>query len=84
MTTTELMMENQWICTSLMARYVSQRDAQRTGLAFHSTSYENRTFVSPAKNRADHCARSEAQLLCSASRTGFMPETARLPEGDIS
>jgi len=40
-TTTELIIENQWICTSLIARYVSQRDAHFTRLLCHSTSYVN-------------------------------------------
>lgn len=33
-TTTELTMENQWIWTSLMVRYVSHRDAHFTSLAW--------------------------------------------------
>lgn len=33
-TTTEFTMENQWICTSLMVRYVSQRDAHFTWLSY--------------------------------------------------
>lgn len=32
-TTTELTMENQWIWTSLMVRYVSHRDAHFTSLS---------------------------------------------------
>lgn len=36
-TTTELTMENQWICTSLIVRYVSQRDAHFTWLSYTPT-----------------------------------------------
>ena len=36
-TTTELMIENQWICTSLMRRYVSHLDAHFTSLTFQFT-----------------------------------------------
>jgi hypothetical protein len=39
----ELTMENQWMLSSLICRYVSQRDAQRMSLALNATSYVNTT-----------------------------------------
>ena len=39
----ELTIENQWICSSPMSRYVSQRDAHLTSEYSHFTSYVNTT-----------------------------------------
>ena len=39
----ELTIENQWICSSPMSRYVSQRDAHFTSEYSHFTSYVNTT-----------------------------------------
>lgn len=37
-TTIEFTMENQWICTSFMSKYMSHRDAQLTSDSLHSTA----------------------------------------------
>ncbi len=42
----ELQMENQWICTSLMRRYVSHLDAHAISLSLNAILYENLTVVS--------------------------------------
>jgi len=41
----ELMIENQWISTSLMPRYTSHLLAQLTSDCFHSTEYKKRRLV---------------------------------------
>lgn len=47
-TTIELVMENQWICTSFIARYVSHRDAHWTSLWSQWTLYVHKmVFSSP-------------------------------------
>lgn len=44
-TTSELIIENQWICTSFIPKYISQREAQLTSDLRHSTEYVNHNWV---------------------------------------
>ena len=41
----ELMIENQWISTSDISRYVSQREAHATSLSSNRTPYDHMTFI---------------------------------------
>ena len=62
----ELTIENQWICSSPIRRYVSHRDAHLISLASHLTSYVKMTSPGPliASGTADapppHVLREEA------------------------
>ena len=70
----ELTIENQWICSSPISRYVSQRDAHLISEYSHLTSYVNTASPAASTLIGDAAELPPAQLVSLVSAPRQPPE----------